>query len=58
VPEHFYAEVLALIGRQTVVTGVLDEGKGRDALADFGLGASTGQPSIPLSIDPGRTATT
>lgn len=28
VPEHFYAEVLALIRRKTVVTGVLD-GVGR-----------------------------
>ena len=32
VPEHFYAEVLAVIRRQTVVTGVLDEAKGRRAV--------------------------
>jgi len=30
VPEHFYAEVLALIRRKTVVTHVLDERQARD----------------------------
>lgn len=31
VPEHFYAEVLALIRRKTIVTHALDEGQGREA---------------------------
>lgn len=35
VPEHFCAEVLALIRRQTVVTHLLDEAKAREAVAEL-----------------------
>jgi predicted nucleic acid-binding protein len=36
VPEHFYAEVLALIRRQALVTQVLDEAKARSAVTELG----------------------
>jgi predicted nucleic acid-binding protein len=36
VPEHFFAEVLAVIRRKTIVTHVLDEAQGREAAERLG----------------------
>ncbi len=36
VPEHFFAEVLAVIRRKTIVTHVLDETQGREAVERLG----------------------
>ena len=36
VPEHFYAEVLALVRRQALVTQVLDQAKARSAVTELG----------------------
>ena len=37
VPEHFFAEVLAVIRRKTIVTHVLDETQGREAAERLGV---------------------
>jgi len=49
VPEHFYAEVLAVIRHQTIVTHVLDEGHGRaasDRLAAWRLRRASIRPLL------------
>jgi len=57
VPEHFYAEVLALIRRQTIVTQVLDETRGGEAtqrLSAWRLRRASTRFSVPR----GRFGTT